>query len=208
MKRQFKGLWIPSEILETDISLAAKMLWGDIYSFTGRDASFWKANATISSEYGISTRAVSRAVAELTDHGLVDVRFDGRVRHLRCCIAILASDPSQIGEAAMPDWRHSKQESITKSKQLSKAKPSIGQSEEYFLFLGLEIEEAAKFQDYYDSVGWKTKGGNGIKDWKATARNWKRNADKWKTQTNGFRTKGFDPNKLSVDEAIDFVNNG
>lgn len=35
--------------------------------------------------------------------------------------------------------------------------------------------DAEDFFDYYESVGWVTKGGRPIKDWKATARRWGRN---------------------------------
>jgi hypothetical protein len=47
-ERQFKGIWIPVEVLELDIPMTCKMLWGDIHSFSNRDgASYFKSNERI-----------------------------------------------------------------------------------------------------------------------------------------------------------------
>ena len=44
----------------------------------------------------------------------------------------------------------------------------------YFREIGVSMDEARKFWDYYESNGWKV-GKNSMKNWQAAARNWKRN---------------------------------
>ena len=68
---------------------------------------------------------------------------------------------------------------------------------EYFKELELSLDEAQKFLDWYDSVGWKVKGGNPIKDWKACARQWKR-----RNKQNKHDKKGFNPGNFTPDAAL------
>ena len=76
---------------------------------------------------------------------------------------------------------------------------------EYFKELELDSNEASKFYDWYEQTGWKLKGGNLIKDWKATARNWKRRT---KIQNNEKRTKGFNKGNFDANTLERFVTEG
>ena len=67
----------------------------------------------------------------------------------------------------------------------------------------ISSDEELKFVDWYDSVGWKVKGGNTIKDWKACARQWKRRNKQNTNAKKGFSTDNFTPDALN-----NFVNNG
>ncbi len=203
--RQFQGLWLPVEILQMELSPTAKLLWADIHSFTGRDASFFKSNQRISEDYGISQRTASRALKELELANLIDTETDGRRRWCRSRVDKLSIQPRQNGEAAKTNSLHSKQESKQKREQISKrAKPTNRNDVHiYFNEVGSTMDEADKFVDYYEANGWSQGRGKQIKDWKAAARNWTRNANKWKT-----KSRGFDSGNFSHNGAIDFVNNG
>jgi DNA-binding Lrp family transcriptional regulator len=202
--RQFKGLWIPVEVLEMNLSLASKMLWADINSFTGRNSTFWKSNATIAEEYGVSARTITRCVNELISNGLIEeVSWNGRTRHLRSSLDKMSMQPRQNGEAASPNWLPSKQESLQPKKQSKYMRPSQDVITEYFYEINSSEAEALKFHDYYVANGWKQGGNKKILDWKAAARNWNRNATQYAKGNKGFKPENFD-----VNSAVSFVNNG
>jgi hypothetical protein len=60
--------------------------------------------------------------------------------------------------------------------------PTLLELEDYFFELGLldPKDSAARFFDYYESIGWKIGGKSKMKDWRAACRNWKKNEDKFK----------------------------
>jgi len=202
--RQFKGLWIPVEILEMNIALASKMLWADINSFTGRDSTFWKSNATVAEEYGVSARTITRCVSELLSHGLIEeVSWNGRTRHLRSSVDIVSMQPRQIDESVSTDCLTSKQESLQSKKQSKFMRPTQELVTEYFYEINSTQAEAVKFHDYYTANGWIQGANKKIKDWKAAARNWKRNATQYAKGNKGFKADNFD-----VNSAVAFVTNG
>ena len=91
-QRQFKGIWIPVEVIELDIPAMAKLLWGDIHSFSNRnDAYFFKSNDRISEDYHVSKRSVTRAIALLEELGLITVVRQGRQRYCSATLDNLAN---------------------------------------------------------------------------------------------------------------------
>ena len=203
-QRQFKGLWVPVEILELDMTAIAKLLWADIHSFTGKESCFFKCNETVAREYGVSQRSISRAVSELKERELITVQSDGRLRKCRSRLDKLSMQTRQIGEADLTDCLYREQKREQPRKQVSRAKPnSRDEVHIYFNELGLDMSEGDRFVDYYESNGWKQGRGKTIKDWKAAARNWQRNAKQWNTKPRGFNAGNF-----TTDGAIDFVTNG
>jgi hypothetical protein len=127
--RKFKGVWMPSPIfLHHQLSPLEKILWADIDSFCvpgGTD--FFKSNASIAAQYGVSERSVTRAIANLQGLGLIAVSYQGgRVRHLKTIytegypwnygeaespnspprVDKLANVGRQIGEAGSSNWLH------------------------------------------------------------------------------------------------------
>lgn len=67
-----------------------------------------------------------------------------------------------------------KEEDKKKKKGRRFAPPTVQQVEEYGQEIGYEID-GNKFVDSYTTTGWKLKGGNAMKDWKAAVRTWKNN---------------------------------
>jgi hypothetical protein len=54
-------------------------------------------------------------------------------------------------------------------------RPTIEQSQEYAVSLGMPEDEGGRFFDHFSSNGWKIGGKGAMKDWKSALRNWKRN---------------------------------
>lgn len=82
-ERDFKGVWIPAEVwLNSELTLTEKALLAEIDSFSGNGKTFYKSNETIVEEYQVSRSTIGRAVKKLEKMGYIDVRNDGRSRHL------------------------------------------------------------------------------------------------------------------------------
>ena len=65
-------------------------------------------------------------------------------------------------------------------------KPSKEEITDYALQEQLRTDIIEEFMDYYDSNGWRLKGGLPMKDWKATFRRWsRRQYDKPKNKSSG-----------------------
>jgi DNA-binding transcriptional ArsR family regulator len=91
-ERQFKGIWIPVEVIELEIPATAKLLWGDIHSFSNRnDAYFFKSNDRIAEDYHVSKRSVTRSIALLEELGLITVIRQGRQRYCSATLDNLAN---------------------------------------------------------------------------------------------------------------------
>lgn len=95
-----------------------------------------------------------------------------------------------------------------------KSKPTLEETQGYFLEKGFSDIEAQKFFNYFESNGWLVGGKTKMKDWQAAARNWMLNAKKFSenisigtnlsSRANAFpdlsgsRTINLTPNHLHV----------
>lgn len=82
--------------------------------------------------------------------------------------------------------------------------PTLPQVSSYFFEKGSNKEESEKFYDYYKALGWKTKAGVEISDWKALIRNWLRrdedNIQKSKVFTYKEMLNKVDKSHLTTDD--------
>lgn len=94
------------------------------------------------------------------------------------------------------------------------SKPTLEESQIYFLEKNFPEVEAQRFFNYFESNGWLVGGRTKMKDWKAAARNWMLNAKKFSKNDNsnsalsvraeacpdrsGSRTINLNPNHLHV----------
>ncbi len=68
--------------------------------------------------------------------------------------------------------------------------PPIEHIQIYFQQKGHDTEQANRFHNYYESIGWKVGGKTTMKDWKAAARNWILNIPRYhQTQDKATPTK-------------------
>ena len=127
MSKEFKGVWIPKEIYQDkDLNPTEKLILSDIATL----GEYFKSNETIAKEVGVSIRTASRSIKKLESIGYIDTKlFDGRNRVVKLTRAVdkltravdkMARQPSQIDQAAEPNWLHSIQESKQPSIHISK----------------------------------------------------------------------------------------
>ena len=188
-QRQFKGIWIPAEIwLDRNLSAVDKILLSDIDSFTGNQKTFYKSNETIAEELYISVRSASRSIKKLKDLGYIRIEGNKRSRLIYSTFDLYDKGQNEqdesnivydIGQNDLSERSKSlptntDTNSITKSSTKKGRPSSLHEVKDYFIEIDSSVEEAEKFVDWYDSVGWKVKGGNLVKDWKACARRWTR----------------------------------
>jgi len=212
--RQFKGIWIPRIILENEkLEPIDKILWADIDSFNWEDNTFFKSNALIASDYGVSERTISRSIKRLQIAKLIVIKTDGRKRTIcPCSIDNVSSLPRQYGDPASPICLHNNNNISKQSIKTtySKKKPtSFEEVERYFAeimpsTLNSELaKESLSFYDYYTANGWVQGKGKPLVDWRAAARNWLRNTKQWKKSNHGFKGDNF-----SIEAANEFITQG
>jgi|TARA_R110000787_G_scaffold55416_1_gene127908 hypothetical protein len=102
MERQFKGIWIPAHIwLRMDLTAIDKVLLADIDSFTGNGKLFYKSNATLTKELGVSESTVKRSVKTLSTLRLVELSGNTRKRLIRSLVN--PDDSGHIGGNSVQD---------------------------------------------------------------------------------------------------------
>lgn len=77
------------------------------------------------------------------------------------------------------------------------SKPTLEETQIYFLEKNFPEIEAQRFFNYFESNGWLVGGRTKMKDWKAAARNWMLNTKKFKSRHPEL-VEGLNPNHLHV----------
>lgn len=77
-------------------------------------------------------------------------------------------------------------------------KPTLEETQIYFLEKNFSEVEAQRFFNYFESNGWLVGGRTKMKDWKAAARNWMLNAKKFNKSRHPELVEGLNPNHLHV----------
>ena len=102
------------------------------------------------------------------------------------------------------DENHSSVTSSGVEKLVSKfIKPTLEETQIYFLEKKFPEVEAQRFFNYFESNGWLVGGRTKMKDWKAAARNWMLNTKKFGNKPNNSvrtetKTINLNPNHLHV----------
>ena len=193
MEREFKGVWIPSEIwLDARLTLVEKALYAEIDSFSGNGKTFHKSNETIQLEYGVSRPTISKAIKKLTDFGFIEAAFDGRTRHLTVQAdrkIFTGRGKESFGQQEKNLRAEGKNSTSTNtierteentSKKRGTRPKDLDEVLESFKKVGAEESEALAFFDYYEANGWTQGRNKPIKDWKAAARGWIRRSHQFK----------------------------
>ena len=216
MGRDFKGMFIPKELyLDRSISWTQKIILLEVDSFSRNNLPCFVSNLHLANLLGISESGVEKAIKGLVERGLllrkITRKAGGSHRTLKLTHTLVRVTPTvecvshpQLSEGDTHSLvRPTINKGTTNKVTVKKGEPSsLKECIEYFKKIESTTEEAEKFVDWYDSVGWRVKGGNKIKDWRACARQWKRR----KFKTDG--RKGFNSDNFSPEGIDDFVNNG
>ena len=86
---------------------------------------------------------------------------------------------------------------IKKKVEIEKTKPTLEETQIYFIEKNFPEIEAQRFFNYFESNGWLVGGRTKMKDWKAAARNWMLNTKKFKSRHPEL-VEGLNPNHLHV----------
>mgnify|MGYP003671637211 FL=1 len=210
MGRNFKGVWIPADLyLDTNLTWTQKIILLEVDSFSKNNLDCFVSNEHLAGLIGISESGIEKAIRSLVDSKRLERKRTfingGNRRLLRLPTSLrCGSQPHSDEVRTLTQVRHTITNDLNQLPKPIKGRPkNFDEVLEYFKNLGMLLDEAQKFVDWYDSVGWKVKGGNSIKDWKACARQWKR-----RNKQNTHGKKGFNTNNFTPEALNDFVNNG
>lgn len=210
MARQFKGVWIPATLyLDKTITWTQKIILIEVDSFSKNKLECFVSNEHLANLIGITESGIEKAIRGLVQMNKLERKrkvINGVNRRLMRLPTSIECDtiPQSSEGANHTQVRTTINNNYNQLPKSSKSKPrSFDELWEYFKELELSLDEAQKFLDWYDSVGWKVKGGNPIKDWKACARQWKR-----RNKQNKHDKKGFNAGNFTPDAVNDFVTNG
>ena len=211
MGRNFKGVWIPADLyLNTSLTWTQKIILLEVDSFSKNNLDCFVSNEHLAGLIGISESGIEKAIRSLVDSKRLERNRTfingGNRRLLRLPTSLsCGSYPHSDEVRTLTQVRHTITNDLNQLPKPIKGRPkNFDEVLNYFKSLGMFLDDAQKFVDWYDSVGWKVKGGNSIKDWKACARQWKRrNKQNTHNGKKGFNRDNFTPEALN-----DFVNNG
>lgn len=210
MARQFKGVWIPVELyLDKTITWTQKIILLEVDSFSKNNLECFVSNEHLANLIGISESGIEKSIRGLVEMNRLErkrqVVKGANRRLMRLPTSIeCGSIPHSTEGTNLTQVRTTINNNYNQVPKPKKGRPqSFDEVWEYFKDLELGLDEAQKFVDWYDSVGWKVKGGNTIKDWKACARQWKR-----RNKQNTNAKKGFSSDNFTPDALNNFVNNG
>ena len=104
--------------------------------------------------------------------------------------------PSSIPSDTELDTEKSKSKKNIRGARAKKfIRPTEIEVQTYMESLGISVPtrvlESNKFIDHFEASGWRLKGGNPMKSWKASVRNWKRNIGKFGNNGTPQQTKSL-----------------
>ena len=200
--RLFKGVWIPANVyLDQGLSWTQKILLVEIDSFSKNNRDCFVSNDHLSEHLQVSVSSVEKSLRKLIELGYV-IRSRKQIRGVSRRVLRLDSSINYGSQPEKSTATNRKKvrttNTVTKplTNSMKEGKPqSIEDCIDYCLELGY-ANQARPFMDWYDQTDWKLKGGNKIKDWKATARTWARRQKEHATTKKGFQQENFSPEKL------------
>lgn len=220
-KAKRQGVWIPSTIYEdSTLTWTQKLMLVEIASFCNNGRECYVSNEHLGTFLQVSNSQVVKVMRTLVDRGLVIRKFvpyeDGNRRILSVAEGyaltttpiVTESTPHPAPTTTPPEHggvgggKHgglhtNTVTTNTVTKTGTKGRPAdIQEVRDYFKELGMGFLEAENFWDWYTQTGWKLKGGNTIKDWKATARMWKRRNNERSKENRGFKQSNFNAETL------------
>ncbi len=202
--RLVKFIAIPIELYEDrELNWTQKLMIVEIDSFSRNGKFCYVSNKHLSQHLMVSASAVDKNLKAIKDKGYIDCELrviEGKSRRILRVKHVYnyGFNTEKTTHKARKKDEQLIEDTKEKTKSMTKAKPAdYDECLDYFIELGIP-DQAHPFIDWYDQTGWKLKGGNKIKDWKATARTWKRRQQNHQNaqQQRGFKKENFDPNKL------------
>lgn len=219
-KTKRQGVWIPAEIYEdTTLTWTQKLMLVEVSSFCANGRQCYVSNKHLSKFLQVSNSQVVKTLGVLIERGLMERKFipheDGDRRILSVAEGVVENTTPISPQSTPPlaptrtpptreglgGGKHGGLQTNTGTTKTitkpTKGRPAdVEEVRKYFQELELGFLEGEKFYDWYEQTGWKLKGGNIIKDWKATARNWKRRIHERTKENRGFNGSNFNAETL------------
>ena len=191
-ERQFKGIWIPSEIwLTEELSLQEKVVLVEIDSLEDEEKGCYASNKYFATFFKLSPGRISQILSNLVDKDYIDIKYitEGkeiierqiRIKRppyplVRKLNTYLENDEGGIKKTKEGYLENDKENNIYKNNINNNNRrfvpPTLEEVANYCKERNNNIEPEA-FIDFYESKGWMV-GKNKMKDWKACIRNWER----------------------------------
>lgn len=107
-KREFKGIWIPSQIwLDERLNALDKIIFAEIDSYSNSDKGCFAGNDYLASFCQCSESKISKTISKLIELGYVErISFDGRQRVLQSCLVKFTRQNDKIYDAAKQNMPH------------------------------------------------------------------------------------------------------
>lgn len=189
MERDFKGVWISSEIwLNPQLTAQDKVIFAEINSLDVGDKGCYASNEYLAEFCGCSVPTVSRSISKLIELGLLEISsFDGRTRIMKVCLIKLIRQTNQNDKSDLSKRYYSNIKDNTIREKHNNKYPTLEEVKSYCQERNNNVD-AERWYDYYSANGFKV-GKNPMKDWKAAVRTWERNEFNPKTPE---KEKGYD----------------
>ena len=184
MNRDFKGIWIPKEIwLNKDLTMQEKIFFVEINSLDN-DKGCFASNGYFADFFGISKTRVSLVIKNLIKKKAITstiIYKEGTKQILKrvlniCYIGYLTKVIEPIQQKLKDNntvnntTNNTIDIGIHPKRTIFKA-PTLEESKAYFLEKASNENEAVKFWNYYESIGWKV-GKNKMQKWRSSASGW------------------------------------
>ncbi len=189
-----KGIWIPVELIDLNVSWLKRILLSEISQLETLDNGCTASNNHFAEKYNITKQAVSKALNELEKEGFISInnaqskRNFGRKLTINFGVSAINFRKSAInfGVSGVNVGLQSKGKKPIKKPVKNNirkfCKPKREQISEYLQEKQQQMD-IDYFIDYYESKDWMI-GKNKMKNWKSAVNNWLRNNKKFEVRNN------------------------
>ena len=196
-ERQFKGIWIPSEIwLTEELSLQEKVVLVEIDSLEDKEKGCYASNKYFANFFKLSPGRISQIITNLIDKDYIEVKYIKKGKEIkerqirikrppyplvRKLNTYLENDDRGIKKTKEGYLENAKENNITfnniknNNKGVNKNTPTLEEIKDYCLNVRHNKVDYKKFYDYFTEGNWIDSKGNKVKNWKQTVITWEKN---------------------------------
>lgn len=196
-ERQFKGIWIPSEIwLTEELSLQEKVVLVEIDSLEDKEKGCYASNKYFANFFKLSPGRISQIINNLIDKDYIEVKYITKGKEIkerqirikrppyplvRKLNTYLENDDRGIKKIKGGYLENAKENNINinniknNNKGMNKNKPTLEEIKDYCLNVRHNKVDYKKFYDYFTEGNWIDSKGNKVKNWKQKVITWEKN---------------------------------
>lgn len=196
-ERQFKGIWIPSEIWTTEeLSLQEKVVLVEIDSLEDKYKGCYASNKYFASFFKLTPGRISQIITNLTKKKYIEVKYikegkeivERQIRIKRPPYPLvnklntsLENDDRGIKKTKEGYLENYEENNIDtnniskNNKEIYKESPTLEEIKDYCLNVRHNKVDYKKFYDYFTEGNWIDSKGNKVKNWKQKIITWEKN---------------------------------